>query len=169
MGKINEQKYENVILYLCNKLGGSIFGKKKLAKLLYYVDFDHFEYKESMRSITGDIYQAWKMGPVPENYTNVISKMQKENKLKTKRVENPLGLNPTEVFIAEEQANENAFSEDEKFILDRVVSKYGRLSGKELETLTHQEAPYVATENNQIISYELAFYRGTDFNELARA
>lgn len=169
MGRINEKKYENVILYLCNRLGGSIFGKKKLAKLLYYVDFDHFEYKESMKSITGDTYQAWKMGPVPENYTNVISKMQKENKLKTKRIKNSLGLNPTEVFIAEKQADESSFTEDERFILDRVISKYGGLSGKELEILTHQEAPYVATENSQIISYELAFYRGTDFNELARA
>ncbi|MBQ9019730.1 hypothetical protein IJ096_00145 [Candidatus Saccharibacteria bacterium] len=64
-----------------------------LAKLLYYVDFDHYEYKKSMKSITGE----------------------------------------------------------------------------QLEILTHQEAPFIATEPNQDIDYELAFYRGTNFNELATA
>ena len=45
---IDEQKYENVILYLiANMRDGMIHGKKKLAKLLYYVDFDRFEYQLS--------------------------------------------------------------------------------------------------------------------------
>lgn len=60
---INEQKYENVILYLiANMRDGMIHGKKKLAKLLYYVDFDRFEYKESMETITGDSYKHRPMG-----------------------------------------------------------------------------------------------------------
>lgn len=169
MSKINEKKYENVILYLCDKLGGSISGKKKLAKLLYYVDFDHFEYNESMKSITGDDYQAWKMGPVPENYMQIISKLQKDNRIKVEKKDSIIGLHPTEVFISLSPADEKSFTEDEKFILDRVAEKYGKLNGKELEVLTHQEAPYIATENNQIMAYELAFYRGTEFNDLARA
>lgn len=56
---INERKYENVILYLiANMRDGMIHGKKKLAKLLYYVDFDRFEYKESMETITRGFIQA---------------------------------------------------------------------------------------------------------------
>ena len=39
---LNKDKYQQVIIYLCNKLGGGVRGKKKLAKLLYFVDFDFF-------------------------------------------------------------------------------------------------------------------------------
>ena len=35
----------------------------KLMKLLYYLDFKH--YRACGRSVTGQIYQAWPMGPVP--------------------------------------------------------------------------------------------------------
>ncbi|MBF0311194.1 MAG: SocA family protein [Magnetococcales bacterium] len=38
-------------------------GKIKLFKLLYFLDFTH--YQETGRSVTGMNYHAWKMGPVP--------------------------------------------------------------------------------------------------------
>lgn len=164
--KIDQKKYENVVLYLCRGLGGSISGKKKLAKLLYYVDFDHFEYRESMKSITGDRYKAWRMGPVPDHYMEIIDKLEKEGKLVKKSVQNEIpGMKPTEVFEAEVEPDESMFSEDEKYILDRVIKKYGGLTGKQLEVLTHQEAPFVATDQNEEIAYELAFYRGTEFED----
>jgi len=37
------------------------------------------------------------------------------------------------------------------------------LNGKELENLTHMEAPFVGTEDKKEIPYELSFYRGTEF------
>ncbi|MBQ8992137.1 SocA family protein [Candidatus Saccharibacteria bacterium] len=162
--KINQKKYENVILYLCRGLGGSISGKKKLAKLLYYVDFDHFEYRESMKSITGDKYKAWRMGPVPDCYMEIVDKLEKEGKLKRRSVPSDVpGMNPTEVFEMGAEPDESVFSEDEKYILDRVIKKYGGLTGKQLEVLTHQEAPFVATDQSEEIAYELSFYRGTEF------
>ena len=39
-------------------------GKVKLFKLLYFLDFIHFE--QTGRSVTGLTYNAWPMGPVPE-------------------------------------------------------------------------------------------------------
>ena len=42
MPDLNEKKYENAILYLTQKLGGEVRGKKKLAKLLYFADFDFY-------------------------------------------------------------------------------------------------------------------------------
>ncbi len=44
---LKKDKYQEVILYLCQKLGGEIRGKKKLAKLLYFVDFDFYEKKDN--------------------------------------------------------------------------------------------------------------------------
>ncbi len=48
-------------------------------------------------------------------------------------------------------------------MLERIVKKYGGLSGKQLEELSHGEAPYVASGLNEVIPYELAYYRGTEF------
>ena len=41
--------------------------------------------------------------------------------------------------------------------------KYGHLNRKQLEELSHAEAPYIGTELRKEIPYELAFYRGTEF------
>ena len=65
-----------------------------------------------------------------------------------------------------ENSKDICFSEEEKEMLDRVIVKYGHLNGKQLEDLTHAEAPYIGTKPKEI-PYELAFYRGTDFNSHA--
>jgi len=132
MSKMAKDKYENTILYLCDAVGGSLRGKKKLAKLLYYVDFDRYEYNESEKSVTGDVYKAWKMGPVPQHFSKVID-------------------------------------DDDLRIMQHVINKYGKLTGKQLEDLTHAEAPYIGTQLNDEIVYELAFYRGTDFSDVVAA
>src|SRR3989344_299060 len=124
---LHRKKYQNAVLYLCQKLKGEIRGKKKLAKLLYFADFDLYE--KSQKSITGDVYRALPMGPVPSTLEEITAEMTK------------------------------------KKMLDRVAVKYGHLNGKQLEELSHAEAPYIGTELRKEIPYELAFYRGTDFSD----
>ena len=57
----NRDKLINSIIYLVNNV--SHCGKVKLFKLLYFLDFEH--YNQTGRSVTGMEYFAWKMGPVP--------------------------------------------------------------------------------------------------------
>lgn len=154
------KKYKETILYLCDKLGGEIRGKKKLAKLLYYVDFDFFE--KNHKSLTGETYKALPMGPFPETMTKIIGSLIKEKKLIFKVEKERADFLPTEIYECAAKP-ENIFSKAEKEILDRVVRLYGELNGKQLEDLTHAEAPYVATEPKKEIAYELAYYRGTNF------
>lgn len=164
MNRINRQKYENVILYIAKKLGGTIDGKKKLAKLLYYIDFDRFEYKESMESVTGDRYLNWQMGPVPEKFKIIVNKLVSDGKLSEISIPTPYSHN-MEAYIIKSEPDESVFDEDDKFIIDRVINKYGGLNGNQLGELTHSEAPWSGTEKNDEIPYSLAFYRGTDFSE----
>ena len=162
MPKISEKKYKEVILYLAGKLGGEIKGKKKLAKLLYFVDFDFFEKFE--KSLTGDVYKALPMGPFPITMEKVLTDMVKEKKITIKLEKERPDYNPTEIYKAKEKISAS-FSKEEQQILDRVILKYGHLSGKQLEDLSHAEAPYIGTAPNQEIAYELAFYRGTNLDE----
>ncbi|MDP3900249.1 MAG: Panacea domain-containing protein [bacterium] len=162
MTKISEKKYKEVILYLAEKLGGEVKGKKKLAKLLYFVDFDFYE--KFQKSLTGDVYKALPMGPFPVTMEKVLTDMVKEKKITIKFEKERVDYNPTEIYRAEKKM-EGSFSTEEQQILDRVILKYGHLSGKQLEDLSHAEAPYIGTAPNQEIAYELAFYRGTNMDE----
>jgi uncharacterized phage-associated protein len=166
---INNKKYQNAILYLCQQQGGALYGKKKLAKLLYYLDFDRYEYKESTKSVTGDIYKALPMGPFPEHMAGVVQTLAKNGRLKVGRAESSPGYHPTEVYECKADPDMSVFDEEEKTMLKRVATRYGHLNGKQLEDLTHAEAPYVGTKLSDEIAYDLAFYRGTDFNELSTA
>ncbi len=160
---IDKKKYQQVIIYFCHALNGEVRGKKKLAKLLYFADFDFFEKMQT--AITGDVYKALPMGPFPVSLEGVSADMHKKGLLNIQTIPERSGYHPTEVYCAITKPDTSVFSKEEVQMLHRVVTKYGHLNGKQLEDLTHQEAPYVGTASQQEIPYELAFYRGTDFSE----
>jgi len=160
-----KEKYKQVILYLCSKLNNEIRGKKKLAKLLYFVDFDFFE--KHQKYFIGDQYKALPMGPFPTHLGEITREMTREKTLKIEFVKEHGGYNATEVYKCLNEPRVAYFTRSEKSMLDRVIKKYGHLNGKQLEDITHAEAPYSGTKPNDIIFYELAFYRGTDFNDYA--
>lgn len=161
---LNRKKYQNAILYLCRKLGGKVRGKKKLAKLLYFADFDFFE--KFQKSITGDTYKALPMGPFPVSLQKITSEMVEKKTLFIDPDNVRDGYNPTEVYCCKSDPDVSVFTDEEKKMLDRVIVKYGHLTGKQLEDLTHAEAPFAGTEPKKEIPYELSFYRGTDFSDL---
>lgn len=162
---LHTKKYKQIILYICSKLGKEVRGKKKLAKLLYFVDFDFFE--KNQKYFTGDKYRALPMGPFPVSLSEITHEMEKEKTLKIESINEHNGYNATEVYTCLKEPRAAVFSKEEKEMLDRVIKKYGSLNGKQLEDLTHAEAPYIGTEPRKEIPYELAFYRGTDFNKHA--
>lgn len=161
--KIDYKKYEAAVKYILSKLG-VVEGRKKLYKLFYYIDFDYFELNN--RSITGDIYLKWPMGPVPQQLQAVINDMdcviQKSKKTQ------PHHENGTCFYELKSGAvlDFSALTKDEMKMIDRVVAKYGKMSGGQLEALTHSEPPYNAVGDREQIPYEYSYYRDTpDLNE----
>lgn len=160
---LHRKKYQDAVLHLCRKLGGKIRGKKKLAKLLYFADFDFYE--KYNKSITGDMYKALPMGPFPIALEEIICELAKERLLEVEQVCSTDGYNPTEVYHAIGEPD-SALDDREQKMLDRIILKYGYLNGTQLQELSHAEAPYIGTEPQSRIPYELTFYRGTDFSDL---
>ena len=158
---LHKKKYQQAILYFCWKLGKKIHGKKKLAKLLYYLDFDYYE--KNQEYFTGEVYKKLPMGPFPVSLEEITKTMEKKKELVIKKIKEYDGYKATEVYEALEKPDVSAFSDKEKKMIDRVIKKYGCLNGKELENLTHSEAPYIGAEDKKEIPYELSFYRGTNF------
>lgn len=161
---LNQKKYHNTVLYLCRKLGGEVRGKKKLAKLLYFADFDLYEKRQ--QSLTGDVYKAFPMGPLPSALEQITAEMTKKKLLTVENIKERDDYNATEIYRCIVEPNISVFDGEEKKMLDRIVAKYGQLNGKQLEELSHAEAPFIGTELRKDIPYELAFYRGTDFSDL---
>ena len=159
---LHRKKYQLAILYFCWKLGKELHGKKKLAKLLYYLDFDYYE--KYQKYFTGEVYKKLPMGPFPVSLEKTTADMVKKKQLNIKKKNEWDGYNPTEVYKILEKPDVSIFSTEEKKMLDRIIKKYGHLNGKQLENLTHSEAPYIGAEDKKEIPYELSFYRGTDFN-----
>lgn len=157
-----KDKYKEAIVYLCEQSGGEIRGKKKLAKLLYFLDFDNYE--KNHKSITGDTYKKLPMGPFPCAMTAIVSELTKNKRIEMVCEQEKESYNPTEIYRCNGKADTSVFDPEELLILQRVVRNYGHLNGKQLEDLSHAEAPYLATEPKDEIAYELAYYRGTDFD-----
>ncbi len=162
MFKLNEEKYKNVILYLAKNTGnGSVWGKKKMYKLLYYLDFDFFEKYE--KPVTGDIYHKLQMGPAPSYFDVIAQELKEEGKLEIGKGKTGAGYNDAVVYRAKREPDVSIFVKEEIKMMDRIIKLYGGKSGSQLETLTHKEAPYLAVDEGEEMPLELAHYRGTKF------
>lgn len=156
MVNINEKKYKHVILFFASKIQNGTLGKLKLMKLLYFLDFDFFEkYK---KSITGDDYLRFNNGPVPRMAEKILKEMQKNEIKITKRKMKP-GLNDQQHIEALVNFDLSLFTREELMMMEEIANKWEKFSGTEMKTASHGEAPWVATKPNDVIDYNLAFYR----------
>ena len=167
--KFNKKKFKETVLFLLSQSPNkTIEGKKKLAKLLYFSDFNFFEVYE--KPVTGATYRALPMGPVPDELDSIIKEMEK----KTITVEEKdIGLeNDMMVFSLKDREKDltlNSLSDEEKQVIRKVYSDYGNVSGGVLEKISHSEAPYNAVVQGEYIPYELSFYRGKSKKEIVGA
>lgn len=164
----NLSKYDKLLLLILAKLNGEIKGKKKIWKMLYFLDFDMFEYDN--RSITGDMYEKYPMGPKPRDIEQELSGLEEKGFIKTKKEKSGEGYNDTCVYKLKNKFTkqeieklESMFDKKERFIIKRDLKLYGNKNGSELEKISHREAPYNAVDPYQLMDYELSFYRDTEF------
>src|SRR3989344_8974126 len=151
---LDKDKYKAALLYIASSLG-QIEGMKKAYKLFYYLDFDFYEAYE--KPFTGDVYKALEMGPVPLYFAGIADELVEEGKLEIKKIKmSPTHEYATIVYKPLVKTNYK-FSEEEKKMLDRIIKLYGSQTGKNLEQLSHAEAPYNAVDVYQIIPYEYSF------------
>lgn len=161
---VNEEKYKSVILFFANRIKNQTLGKVKLMKLLYYLDFDFFEKHDV--PVTGDVYYRLPFGPVPTSVEGILNKMVKEGSVKIVRQPMNQNLNDRQLIVPLKESNIQLLTQEEIVILEEVVCKWERFSGKEMVDASHGEAPFIATKPQQVIEYNLAYYRNK-YNKMA--
>lgn len=131
----NKEKFQNAITFFLNHTSWS--GKKKIYKLLFILDFEHF--KQTGRSVTGFNYFAWRMGPVPaaldeaiENeYDEITEKFEIENQIKGKY---------RKVYLIPKTEFDNSFfTRRELRLLREISERFAMSSGDDMVWFTHRD------------------------------
>lgn len=156
MEQLNEDKYRSAILYFAQHIHN--LGKVKLWKLLFYLDFDHYERHHV--SVTGEVYLRWDNGPVPKHGALVLERMAADGDVVIHE-EPPLrpGYHPQMKVVALHPADKSVFSESEWDTLLSVARKWKYHTGRDMIHATHGEPSWQQTEPNAVIDYALALER----------
>lgn len=163
MVKINEKKYKNLILFFVNKIKNGTLGKLKIMKLLYFLDFDYFE--KYGQSISGDEYLRFDNGPIPRMAERILKEMNgKDIKIVKRKI--GLGYNDQQHIEPLKDFDVSLFSKEELLMMEDTAGKWEKLSGTEMKNASHGEAPWIATKPNNVIDYNLAYYRNK-YGEMA--
>lgn len=158
----NEEKLENLILYLLNKCGGKPnVGETVLYKLLYFIDFDCFEIIG--RPLTGMNYIKMQFGPVPKaaQFNPVVNRM-----IKNKEIEiissNYFGMLQKR-YISWKKYDISSFKSEELEIINTVINQLSDFTASQIEDYVHGDAPWKIAGNKEEIDYNLVFERSAPY------
>src|SRR5580692_4881398 len=143
--KFHKDKMKHVILYFLEHINNFHLGKTKLMKLLYYVDFDHFEKYGS--PVTGAKYRKLPLGPVPDEAEEVLSEMERNGEVEQVKVRPVVNGKPTKyvqhrLISLGAKFNPSFFSGAEMEIIERVAKVWEDATGTEMKEASHKEAPW---------------------------
>ncbi|MFH1029724.1 MAG: Panacea domain-containing protein [bacterium] len=156
MVKINEKKYKNVILFFANRIQNNTLGKLKIMKLLYFLDFDFFE--KYGKSVTGDEYLRFERGPVPRMAEKILKEMTGKE-IKVTKIKMGAGYNDQHHVSSLQEFDMGLFTKEELLMMEDIADKWEKFSGAEMKNASHGEAPWIATKPDEVIDYNLAYYR----------
>jgi uncharacterized phage-associated protein len=163
MDTLNEEKYRNAILYFAKHIGPATLGKVKLMKLLYYLDFDHFEKYGVL--VMGDTYIALPMGPKPQTAERILAQMEHDGLLEIRLVD--LGLeHPKTEYVPLASYDIHVFTPDEAEILMSVAEKWQQHSQQEMIHATHGDPPWIFTEQKAVIDPRLVHLRSIQESDM---
>jgi len=143
-------KVVDVIRYYASSNEVTSLYKVKLMKLMWYADA--LSYKRRGQAITGLVYKALPMGAVPVAHNSIVALKN----VPCEEVE--IGEGNAYHFKLSGRTSFNYLSEDEKSIVDEVISKLGGMSKDEIVTFMHRERAYTETVPRDIIKFKYAEY-----------
>lgn len=159
--RLNIEKFKNLILYILEKCAGKPnVGETVLYKLLYFSDFNYYEIYEE--HLSGATYRKLAKGPVPVDITKILHDMETNNFLKSFTTDY-FGYKQMR-FIPLVNANKKLFNGAEIEVIDNVIDQLSGMSATEISHYSHGDMPWKASNDRQVIDYELVFYRDAPYS-----
>jgi transcriptional regulator with XRE-family HTH domain len=154
--KFKAAAFKNIILYILERCAGKPnIEETALGKLLYFCDFDHYEKYEEQ--LTGASYRKHCFGPVPQNQDIFLAKMLDSGQLF--RLKTVYQGFPHIRFIPLVKPDLTQMRAVEKETIDQAIDRFSEWPAVRLRDYSRLDLPWKATDEGEIINYELAFYR----------
>lgn len=153
-------KLKAIIKFFYQNTNQNFFGKTKLMKLFYFLDFLHV--KKYGISITGDTYYHLEFGPVPTTIKNLIDTVSDDpekailSDIIKIECEGGHDIHKIVCLLPFEKRDEEYFSQLEMETLKEVCQRFGNHSTKQIVDVSHKEASWRLTKELEAIPYSLA-------------
>ncbi len=150
------KKFKNILLYILERCAGKPnVGETVLYKLLYFSDFNYYEIYEE--HLTGAKYRKLPYGPVPQKLDAIIEQMIEKKQLQ--KIKTTYHDYIQTRYLPLTKADLTQLKASEVEVIDAVIAQMGDWSATAISEYSHKDKPWKATQNNDLINYELAFYR----------
>jgi uncharacterized phage-associated protein len=112
--------------------------------------------------LTGAIYRKLPYGPVPKKLDVIFKEMLEQGELN--RIEQVYHGKEQKRYLPLKKADLTRLRASEKDVIDRVIAQMSDWSAKSISDYSHQDIPWLASQEGKEINYELVFYRETPYS-----
>ena len=153
----NLEKFKEVLLYILNKVGSKPnVGESVLYKLLYFIDFNYYEKYEEQ--LIGATYIKNNYGPTPKEFIKIVEQMERNRDLV--RVNDKYFQYPQRKYLPLREPDLTKLNDLKAIkIIDDVLNNLSDKNATDISEYSHNDVPWLTTEDGEVIEYESVFYR----------
>jgi transcriptional regulator with XRE-family HTH domain len=152
----NLKKFKEVLLYTLNKVGSKPnIGETVIYKLLYFIDFDFYEKYEEQ--LIGATYIKNKHGPTPVEFKKIVDRMIRDKEIE--KVKSIYFTFPQTKYLPLRKPDLSGLKALEIQLIDEVFFRHSDKNATEISDYSHNDVPWLTTQNGKPIEYESVFYR----------
>jgi len=157
----NSQKFKEVLIYILNKVGAKAnMGETVIYKLLYFIDFDYYEKYEEQ--LIGATYLKNTYGPTPLEFRKIVEQMTAKGEIT--EVQDKYFRYPQRKYLPLRKPNLGILKGSEIEVIDHVLNRLSDMNAREISAYSHNDVPWLTTEEGKIIEYEAVFYRTAGYS-----
>lgn len=157
----NLQKFKEVLIYILNKVGAKPnIGETVIYKLLYFIDFDYYEKYEEQ--LIGATYMKNKYGPTPLEFRKIVEQMKAKREII--EVKDKYFEYPQRKYLPLREPDLGILRGNEMEVIDDVLDRLSDMSARQISDYSHDDVPWLTTEEGKVIGYEAVFYRTPDYS-----
>lgn len=157
-GPSNIEKFKQMYMYILSNFKHNGIPKTKLAKLLYLVDFRHFY--EKLEPMSGVLYKHQQYGPVADPFLELTEDLYDNGDIRYDFLSEG-----AQMIIPSSNLYKNGYpllSKTDKKEIDEICKLWKNISTKEIVNYTHNQKPWMACRDNEVIPYTLILQEEPD-------
>ena len=151
-------RLQNLLLYIFASTRTRPVGLTVLHKLLYFIDFDHYEIHEV--PFIGGRYTKKPYGPMLDCMDQFLAGMAGNSEISCSR--KPIFDYDRTEWVNNIEPDMAVFTKEEVQHIDWELERLSRMSARAISDFSHTDIPWMAANEEEELDYELVFYRDPD-------